>query len=94
MFLKENKNCTTGTETMEEKMSQQLAVIVHRPLSQVFIDAQKDYDSLDRVRFMEILKGYGLEPNLQILLHQYWYKQKVVLKAGKYLGRRPVQRED
>ena len=33
---------------------------------------------------MEILKGYGLGPNLQILLQQYWYKEKVVLKAGKY----------
>ena len=36
---------------------------------------------------MDILRGYGMVPNLYILLGQYWDKQRIVPKAGKFLGR-------
>ena len=36
---------------------------------------------------MEILRGYVLGNNLQILLQWYCDEQKVVPKAGKYFGR-------
>ena len=52
----------------EDKMEQQLAGIVHVPLFQVFIDVRKAYDSLDRGRCMEIVRGYGLGPNLLWIL--------------------------
>ena len=32
---------------------------------------------------MEILRGYGLSPNLQRLLQQYWEEKAMVLNAGK-----------
>ena len=57
---------------MEEKIKQKLAGIVHEPLFQVFIDVQKAYDYLDRVRCMEILMGYGLGTNLYRLMQRYW----------------------
>ena len=42
---------------MEENLEHKLAGIVHEPLFQVFIDVQKAYNSLYRVRYMEILRG-------------------------------------
>ena len=41
---------------------------------------------------MEILRGYGLFPNLQRLIQRYWNKQKVVSISGKLFGR-PFRRE-
>ena len=54
----------TGTAIVEAKMEQNIAGIVHEPLFQVFIDFWKAYNSLDRERCMEILRDYGLGPNL------------------------------
>ena len=68
-------------------MEQKLAGIFHEPLFQVSVDVQKAYDSLYRGRCMEILRRYGLGPQLQRLLQSYWYIQKVVPKAGKFFGR-------
>ena len=77
----------TGKASMEEKLTQQLTVIVHEPLLQVFINMPKSYESLDRGRCMEILRGYGLGPNLQRLIQRFWDRQKMVPKSGKYFGR-------
>ena len=63
-----------GTEIMEENLEHQLAGIFHAPLFHVFINVQKDYDSLDIGRYMEILRGYGLGPKLHGLLQRYWYR--------------------
>ena len=71
---------------MEENLSQQLAGLCHDPLLQVFLDVRKAYDSLDRVRCMEIIRGYIPGTNLQRLLHQYRDKQGEVTKAGKLFG--------
>ena len=76
-----------GTEIIEAKLEQQLAVIVHGPLFQVFLDVRKAYDSLDQGRCTKILHEYGLGPQLQRLLQRYWDKQRVVPKSGKYYGR-------
>ena len=46
-----------GTAALEAKFPQQLVGIAHEPLFQVFLEARKAYDSLDRVRYMEILRG-------------------------------------
>ena len=50
----------TGTETLDTKLAHQLAGLAHEPMFQVFLDLQKAYDSLDRGRCMEILRGYGI----------------------------------
>ena len=68
-------------------MAQQLAGRAHEPLFRVFIDVRKAYDSVDRERCMEILRGYGLRSKLQMLLQWYWDAHKVVPKYGKFFGR-------
>ena len=77
----------TGTAITEAKLEEQLAGIFHVPFFQVFINVRKFYDSLDRGICMEILRGYGLGPRLQRLLHRYLYEHRVVPKSGKYYGR-------
>ena len=72
---------------MEANMAQQLAGRAHEPLFRVFIDVRKAYDSVDRERCMEILRGYGLRSKLQMLLQWYWDAHKVVPKYGKFFGR-------
>ena len=59
-----------GTMTTEANMAQQLAGIFHEPLFQVFIDVRKAYESLDKGRCTDILRGYGprlLIPFLKLL---------------------------
>ena len=53
---------------MEANLAQQLAGIVHEPLFQMLIDVRKAYESLDRGRCMEILRGCGLVTKLHRLL--------------------------
>ena len=47
---------------------------------------KKSYESLDIRRYMEILRGYVLGPNLQRLLQQYWYERAVLLKEKRIFG--------
>ena len=62
----------TGTATLETKLAQQLTGLSHELLFQVFFDIRKAYDSLDRGRCLEVLRGYGMIPNLAELLTTYW----------------------
>ena len=64
----------TGTATLEAKLSQHLVGLAHKPLFQFFLDFFKAYDSLDRGRCLEILRRYGLSPNLARLLKNYLNK--------------------
>ena len=68
---------------MEAKIAQQLAGIAHKPLSQVFLEAHKAYELLDRERCLELLRRYEMEPNLDRLLENDWKRHRIVLKAGK-----------
>ena len=77
----------TGTDTLEAKLAQQLSGIAHKPLLQVFIDIQKVYNSLDRGRYLEVLRGYGMGLNLDRLLKSYWERQRIVPNMGKFLGK-------
>ena len=46
-----------GTVTLEAKLVQNMAGITNEPLLKIFLDVRKTYDSLDRGRCMEILRG-------------------------------------
>ena len=74
-----------GTATLEANLKQQLTRLSHDPLFQVFLDVRKVYESPDRVQCLEILRRYGLGQNLSRLLKNYWKRQRVVPKAGKFL---------
>ena len=60
-----------GTAALEAKPAQKMVGITHKPLFQVFLDVQKSYESLDRERCLELLRGYGLETNLDRILDNY-----------------------
>ena len=47
----------------------------------------KTYYLIDGGGFINFLKGYILGPNIERLLSHYLEKQKIVPKAGKFLGR-------
>ena len=46
-----------GAATLEYNMAHQLAGLTHDPILQVLLDVLKAYDSLDRGRCLETLRG-------------------------------------
>ena len=75
-----------GTATLEANMAQQLAGLAHEPIFQVLLDVWKAYDLLDRERCLEPPTGYRLGTNLAQILENYWRRQMIAPKVGKYLG--------
>ena len=76
----------TGTATIEVKLTQQLAYIKQVPLYGIFINLRKAYDSMDRGRVLEILKGYGVGPNLLRVLRYFWDQTVLVCRAEGVVG--------
>ena len=80
----EGRGMGMETATLKAKLDQQLAGLAHDPLFQVFLDVRKAYDSLDQERCLELLRGYRMGANLDRLLDNYWPRQMIVPKLGKY----------
>jgi Reverse transcriptase (RNA-dependent DNA polymerase) len=78
--------CGTGTAILEAKLHMQLTLWDCKPLFQVFIDLTKAYDTLDRIRTMQILAGYGMGPNLRQFIQTIWDGDTLVPKSGGYFG--------
>ena len=77
----------TGTVILEEKVVQQLAGISHEPLVEVFLDVCKAYNSLDRGRCMDIMRGYRMGQNMSRLIAHHWENQQFVPKVRRFLGK-------
>ena len=77
----------TGTATIEAKLVQQLAYVEQEPLFAVFIDLRKAFDAMDRDRCLEILKNYGVGPNILRLIRKFWLKAKLVCRVNGRYGR-------
>jgi hypothetical protein len=75
-----------GTAIMEAKLNQQLAWVDQEPLYQIYLDLRKAYDALDWGRWLKILAGYGVGPNLLPLQKQFWDNEKMVCRAGGNYG--------
>ena len=75
----------TGMATLEANLEQYLSGFAHEPLFQVFLDFLKAYNLLERGRCLEILRGYGLGPNLTLLLKNYWKQHRIVSNLVKCL---------
>ena len=73
----------TGKVMLEANLAQNLARIALDHLFQVILDLEKAYNFLDRERLLELLRGYRLGPNLDQLLDNYWWRQRIVPKVGK-----------
>ena len=68
---------------MDANLVQKLVGLAHKPLFQVFLDVRKAYDSFKRYRCLELLGGYGMGPNLERLLENYWKGQRIFPEEGK-----------
>ena len=52
----------------------------------VFLDLCKTCDSMDRGRYVEIMRAYGVGENLLRLLTNFWDRAELVCKAGSLSG--------
>jgi len=77
----------TGTATIELKLRMQLAQRTNKPLYFVFLDLKKAYDTLDRGRTLEILKGYGLGENILRIIAEVWEMDTMVPKQAGFYGK-------
>jgi hypothetical protein len=68
----------TGTACLEAKLQMQLAHIRSTPLYQVFLDLSKAYDTLDRVRTIQLLRSYGVGDWILHLLTHFWNSLTIV----------------
>ena len=62
----------TGTATLELKLAVQLAYMEQEPLYVNFLDLKKAYDTMDRGRLMQVLKGYRVGPKMRALIQFFW----------------------
>jgi hypothetical protein len=60
-----------ATATIEVKLLMQNICAQRKVLYQIFIDLAKAYDTLDRGRTLEVLKGYGTGPRVLRLLENF-----------------------
>jgi hypothetical protein len=74
----------TGTASIDLKLRIQLATINQRPLYTIMLDLHKTYDSLHWERTLEILRSYGVGPNVIRLKSNYWASQMTVVRQGGY----------
>ena len=71
---------------LEFRLSHHMSGLAHQLFFHIFLDVRKAYGLLDRGRCLEILRGYGLGPNLARLLKNYQKRQRIVPKAVNCLG--------
>ena len=76
----------TGTASLKAKLIQQLSAMREAVLFKVFLDLKKEYDALDRDRFLEILGTYGFGHKTVRLFRMYWDYLNMVDRAGGYFG--------
>ena len=62
-----------------------MARIVHDLLLQVFLDVPKAYGSIDRVRYMEIMRGYGMGQIMARLIAHHWDNLMFIPKTKRFL---------
>ncbi len=72
----------TGTASIEATLAQQLAWHDQCPLYKIYVDLKKAYDAIDQGCMTEILKAYGVGPNLLRLQNLFWQNAKLVCRAG------------
>lgn len=81
------RNRGTMTATAELKLCMRATKFDKevKPRFIVFLDLKKAYDTLDRTRTMEILKAYGVGPNICHFIEQTWDNDTMIPKqAGCY----------
>ena len=61
-------NCGTGTTSLEANLIKQPETLMEELLYNILLDLQKAYNVMYKVRFLEMLTGYGFGTwNLQLI---------------------------
>jgi hypothetical protein len=70
----------TRTATVEAKAGNAIAKQSGKPYFMVFLDMKKAYNTVDRKRTLDILKGYGVGNNLSQIISQVWERDTMILR--------------
>jgi hypothetical protein len=76
----------TGTAILEARLHLDVSIQCGLLFHQVFLDVSNAYDTLDRTRTLEILKQYGMGPNILQILKNFWEKLHVVPHQSGFYG--------
>jgi Reverse transcriptase (RNA-dependent DNA polymerase) len=74
----------TSTAIIEAKLRMQLAKRTTNPLYFEFMDLKKSCDTLDRGRTIEMLKGYGVGPNIIHFIEQILRMDTIIPKQAGF----------
>jgi hypothetical protein len=74
----------TGTAIIQQKLRMQLNIANKETGKHVFLDVKKAYDTLDRERTIEILRGYNVGPNILRIIEHFWDRHTIVPRAAGY----------
>ena len=69
--------------TLEAKLAQQMSGPAKKTLFQVFLDVQKEYDSLCREQCLELLRGYSMGTSQYQIQENYWRRKRIFPKLSK-----------
>ena len=75
---------------LECKLEQEKALYEGKTLFQAYLDLTKAYDTLDRDRTLNILKGNGVGPNVLRSLQNIWDRLSFVPRQGGYYSRQAI----
>ena len=81
------RNRGTTTAISELKLCMRVTSMNKKriPRFTIFLDLKKAYDTLDRPRTLEIMKAYGIGPNICHIIEQTWKMDQMIPKqAGCY----------
>jgi Reverse transcriptase (RNA-dependent DNA polymerase)/Endonuclease-reverse transcriptase len=83
--FRRNRGTHTAISELKVHMRATMNNKKHRPRYIVFLDLTKAHDSIDRARTLEILKAYGVGPNILHFINTTWESDKVIPRqAGCY----------
>ena len=71
---------------MELDLAQDISSIYQDPLSRVFMDLWKAYNTVERDRLLTTLEGYVAEPCIFGLLENFWECHQVVPRQNGFHG--------
>ena len=64
-------DCGTGTDTLEDKLIQNITATRESVLFKVLLELQKAYDAVDQDRCLDIIAVYGVVPRTLRLIQTY-----------------------
>ena len=76
----------TGTAILDLKLTMTHTLETNTPLHTVLIDLRKSYDYVNRSKMIQLLQEYGVGEKMRNVIENYWEKQLVVVRKGKFFG--------